>query len=425
MRARETLLFGRHINFIMHLLLIHQAFVSPNEPGGTRHYELTKNLVDGGDQVSIVASKISYLTGQEIAKKGGVFHKENLNGIDLFRAYAYPALHKNFVWRVIAFISFMVTSFIAALTTKNVDVVMGTSPPIFQALSAWLISAVKRKPFILEIRDLWPEFAIDMGVLKNRILILLSKWLERFLYSRATCFIVNSPAYKTYLISKGVEGHKISFISNGVDPEMFQALTDGKEFREKWHLNGAFVVTYTGAVGVANDIPVILKAANRLNENSDIKFLIVGDGKERKNLENIANEMKLHNILFTGAVPKSQMAEVIAASDACVATLQNIPMFKTTYPNKVFDYMASAKPTILGIDGVIRQVIESAGGGMFVTPGDDEALAKAVEMLKDNPDRAKKMGLSARAYVIEHFDRKNQARQFKELIENTAYKKVV
>lgn len=407
----------------MHLLLTHQAFVSPDEPGGTRHYELTKNLVQNGHSVTIIASNISYLTGKSVVKNQGLFVKENLEGINLLRAYTYSALHRNFIWRVVSFISFMISSFLTAITVKNVDVVMGTSPPIFQAFSTWLLAALKRKPFILEIRDLWPEFAINMGVLKNRILISMSRWLEKFLYLRATHFIVNSPAYRDYLISKGVNKNRIAFISNGVDLNMFKEKIDGKAFRHKWQLGDDFLITYTGALGMANDIPVILRAADRLRDIPDIKFLLVGDGKEKRNLEKLVDELKLKNVIFTGSVPKLEMPEVIAASDICIATLQNIPMFKTTYPNKVFDYMASAKPTILAIDGVIREVIESSGGGIFVPPGDDKSLAQAINYFRNNPEMRKKMGLSARSYVTKHFDRKTHARQFKELLENIAYEK--
>jgi glycosyltransferase involved in cell wall biosynthesis len=407
----------------MHLLLIHQAFVSPNEPGGTRHYELTKYLVQNGHDVTILASNISYLTGKSVLKLHGLFGKENLEGINLLRAYTYSSLHKSFIWRVVSFISFMISSIITALTVKNIDLVMGTSPPIFQAFSAWVVAIIKRKQFILEIRDLWPEFAIDMGVLKNKTLILMSKWLEKFLYSRARHFIVNSPAYRDYLMSKGVSEYKISFISNGVDPQMFLENADETAFRKKWQLGNDFLVTYTGALGLANDIPVILRTAHRLSEYPDIKFLFVGDGKERKNLENLADELCLKNVIFTGSVPKSEMSAIISTSDLCVATLQDIPMFKTTYPNKVFDYMACAKPTLLAIDGVIREVIESSGGGVFVPPGDDESLAKTIKDLKANPETLRNMGLSARSYVSQNFDRKNQAVQFRDLLETISSEK--
>jgi glycosyltransferase involved in cell wall biosynthesis len=177
------------------------------------------------------------------------------------------------------------------------------------------------------------------------------------------------------------------------------------------------VVTYAGAIGMANDLDVLIKTANILRNRNNIHFLIVGDGKERRRLENETRALELTNITFTGSFPKNQMDQVLAASDACVAILRNIPMFTTTYPNKVFDYMAAGRPVILAIDGVIRNVVEAANGGIFVHPGDPQALAEAALQLADHPAEARRMGASARSYVVEHFNRDDHARQFSELIQ--------
>lgn len=397
------------------VVLIHQAFASPGEPGGTRHYELARYCVEHGHAVTIVASRISYLTGQRMAER-----EQDLAGVRVLRAYAYPALHRSFVWRIIAFLSFMLSSVWTALRVGPVDVVMGTTPPIFQAVSAWVVALVRRRPFLLEVRDLWPEFAIGMGVLKNPVLIKLSRWLEKFLYARATHLLVNSPAYRDYLIGKGVSAGKISLIANGVDPEMFDPAADGAALRQKWQLADKFVVTYAGALGQANDIPTLLQAAAQLRDQAQIHFLLVGDGKERPALEAKARELRLSNVTFTGSQPKAAMREVLALSDACVAILQDIPMFRTTYPNKVFDYMAAGRPTVLAIDGVIRQVIEAAQGGLFVPPGEATALARAVIQLSADREQARAMGRAARAYVVEHFNRQQQAADFAALLQQLA-----
>jgi glycosyltransferase involved in cell wall biosynthesis len=402
----------------MRILLIHQAFVSPEEAGGTRHYELGQHVVECGHQFTIVTSDLNYLTGKTHHQKQALVMEEQIAGIRILRAYTYASLHHSFVWRVISFLSFMLTSVWAGLRAGPVDLVMGTTPPIFQALSAWIIAALRRRPFLLEIRDLWPSFAIDMGILRNPLLIILARWLERFLYARATHLLVNSPAYREYLIQQGVSADKIALIPNGVTTSMFDPAARGEKIREQWQINGDFVVTYAGALGVANDIPNILRAAERLRKQAHIRFLLVGDGKERKSLEAITEQMQLSNVIFTGSIAKTRIPEVLAASDACMATLQNIPMFTTTYPNKVFDYMAAGRPTILGIDGVIRQVIEAAQAGIFVSPGDDQALAKAVLNLANDPQRAKEMGLSARAYVEKHFERTQQSQEFVKLLES-------
>lgn len=399
-----------------HTLLIHQAFTSPAEAGGTRHFELAHQLVRQGQRFTIVASNLSYLTGRRIPGGKGLVTEQTLDGVRILRTYTYPSLHHSYVWRVVSFFSFAVTSVFAGLRAGRVDLVMGTTPPIFQAVSAWLVALLRRRPFLLEVRDLWPEFAIDLGVLSNPLLIALSRWLERFLYTRSTHIVVNSPAYQDYLIGKGVSAEKITLIPNGVDPGMFDPAAKGQAVREEFDLGKKFVVTYAGALGLANDLETVLRAADRLRDEPCIHFLIVGDGKERPRLEARASSLQLPNVTFVGARPKSQIHEFLAASDACVATLKDIPMFRTTYPNKVFDYMAAGRPTILAIDGVIRQVIEAAGGGLFVQPGDSIALAEAVKALSENRNRARAMGAAARVYVVEHFQRQRQAEAFAALV---------
>jgi glycosyltransferase involved in cell wall biosynthesis len=401
----------------VNFLLIHQLFIPPGEAGGTRHYELARHCIGKGHQVTIVASVLNYLSGEHVVKPEGLVTEESLDGIRLLRAYTLPVLHRSFVWRIVAFVSFMLTSIWAGLRAGKVDLVMGTSPPIFQAFSAWIVAVFRRKPFLLEIRDLWPEFAIDMGVLRNRLLISLSRWMESFLYARSSHLLVNSPAYRHYLLAKGVPDEKISVIPNGVDPDMFDPNGDGRCVRKRWSLDGRFVVTYAGALGMANDIQTLLRAADQLREDDRIHFLLVGDGKERANLEELTRQLALPNVTFTGSLPKSEMAEVLAASNACIAILKNISMFRTTYPNKVFDYMAAGRPTILAIDGVIRGVVEAAGGGLFVPPGDAQALADTISRLSREPDQAQQMGHAARDYVVKHFNRRQQATQFGELLE--------
>ncbi len=169
----------------MRLLLIHQALAAPDQPGGTRHYELGQHLIAQGHAMTVVTSDLNYMTGKAVAERQGVFVREEMDGIAVLRAYTYPSLHRSFVWRVVSFLSFMLSSLWAGLNAGPVDVVMGTTPPIFQAVTAWLVAALRRKPFLLEVRDLWPEFAIDLGVLRNPTLIQLSRWLESFLYNRA------------------------------------------------------------------------------------------------------------------------------------------------------------------------------------------------------------------------------------------------
>lgn len=408
----------------MNILLIHQAFVSDREAGGTRHYELAKRLQSQGDQVKIVASQVNYLTGQRIQlRRRQIVYTENINGIQIWRAYTIAAIHRSFVWRAFAFIVFAFTSVWAGLRVGSIDLVMGTTPPLFQAFSGLIVARIRRKPYLLEIRDLWPEFHIDMGVLKNPILIRVARFAERFLYNHSTHLLVNSPAYQEYLVRKGIPPEKISFVPNGVEIDMFENRSQESraEIKTRYGLENKFVVTYAGALGIANDLGVLLNAANILKDQSNIHIMIVGDGKERVNLEERARALQLSNVTFTGSIPKSQIPDMLAASDACVAILQNIPMFTTTYPNKVFDYMAAAKPTICVIDGVIRQVIEAAHGGIFAQPGDPSALATAILTLSRDMSAAQEMGFSAKAYVSANFNREDQAYKFRKVLQEVAF----
>ncbi len=392
----------------MKILLINQAFVSPDEPGHTRHFELAKFLLSHRHKLVIVASDLNYQTGKRTVERKGVFAEQVIDGVRVLRAYIYPALHRSYFWRVISFFSFMFSSVWTAFQVKDVDLVLGTTPPIFQAVSAWFIAWIRRKPFLLEVRDLWPEFGVSMGVLKNPIVIALGRRLEKFLYARATHILVNSPAYKEYMIGKGVPEKKITFIPYGTDVDMFNPQVDGSSIRADLGLQNKFVVLYAGALGQANDIDTILRAAERLKQYDKIHFVLFGDGKERPRLQNEAERKNLSNVIFAGVRPKKDMPRVVASADVCLAILQDIPMFRTTYPNKVFDYMAAGRATVLVIDGITRELIESSYGGVFVQPNDDETLAETILDLSKNVDIVQQMGQNAREYLVKHLDRRDK-----------------
>ena len=402
----------------MKLLLIHQIFLSAGQGGGTRHFELSRYAVNRGQEVTVIASDVSYLDGKRV---GGDGTPELVEGVEVRRARTLQTLHRSFVWRVLAFLSFTVTSVFKGLGVKGVDVVMGTSPPLPQAFSAWVVAFLRRKPFLLEIRDLWPDFAVDMGVMTNPVLIWLARRLEVFLYNRATHILVNSPAYYDYLIdTRGVRHDKISVIPNGVDPTMFDPQETGAVVREEFGLRDKFVVTYAGAIGPANDISTIIRAADQLKDQTDIHFLLVGDGKDRLNVEALKDQLGLTNVTFAGLRSKNEMRVILGASDVCLATLMSIAMFKTVYPNKIFDYLAAGRPIILGIDGVIRDVVEKAEAGVFVEPGSEQAIVEAVQQMHANPHEARAMGLRGCEYVAEHFNRMDQAEAFVRLVTGLA-----
>ena len=394
-----------------HVLLIHQGFTMPNEPGGTRHFELGCGAAKAGYQVTVIASDISYITGAS-ASDDNKLTLEVPESFTVLRARTGKTIHGTFIGRLFSLVSFAASSFFKALRVGRVDVVMGTSPPIFQALSACLVAALRRRPFLLEIRDLWPDFIIDMGFLKNPFLISCSRRLEGFLYSRATHVLVNSPAYVDYLMQKDIPKDKITLVPNGVDPAMFDPSSDGGGVRKKLRLNGKFVVVYAGAVGPANDLDLLLEAAAQLKPDSLIHILIVGDGKERKRLQAEAETQSLDNVSFAGPQPKHEMGNYLACADACVAILQNIEMFRMTYPNKVFDYMAAGRPVVVAIDGVIREVVETARAGIFSKPGDAASLADAIRFLAGHQKESQAMSRNGRRFVETYFNRSMHTQQF-------------
>jgi glycosyltransferase involved in cell wall biosynthesis len=400
----------------MRILLINQVFVSPDEPGHTRHFELAQFLKEQGHELVIVASDLNYQTGQRTVEPNGLYTEQNLDGVRVYRAHITSGLHRNYAARIQSYLSFMFRSIRVSRRVQDVDLVMGTTPPLFQAFSAWFVAWRCHKPFLLEVRDLWPEFAVSMGVIKNQFVIGLARMLERFLYRHADGILVNSPAYKEYLYQKGVPLKKINCIPYGADLDMFTPAVDGKRIRKDLGLDKKFIVLYAGALGEANDIDTVLRAADRLKENKDIVFVFFGDGKERPRLQAESERKGLKNVVFAGTRPKKEMPEVLAAADVCLAILKDIPMFRTTYPNKVFDSMASGKATILVIDGVIREVVETSGGGLFVNPADDGDLAKKVLALRKNPAGLKRMGTAARKYAMLHLNRRDKLEETMDLL---------
>lgn len=390
----------------MHILLIHQSFAALDEPGGTRHYELARYLAEQGHQVTVIASPVSYLTGS--AERSS--RVENpFPGVTIHRAYTYHGFHRSFVHRVFSFVSFMLSSFFAGLRVPGVDLVWGTSPPIFQGVTAWALARLKRAAFLFEVRDLWPAFAIAVGVLRQPLLIRLTEWLESFLYRHADRVMVNSPGFLEHVKQRGAR--RVELVPNGADPRMFDPHARGDGFRQANGLEEKFIALYAGAHGMSNDLGVLLEAAGLLQDCPRIALVLLGDGKEKPALMAEAQRRGLDNLHFLPPVAKQEMSQALAAADACIAILKPVPMYATVYPNKVFDYMAAGRPVLLAIDGVIRQVVEESGAGLFVPPGDPSAMADAIRRLAAGPAECAAMGARGRAAVEERFDRAVLARR--------------
>jgi len=400
----------------LRILLIHQAFAALGEPGGTRHHEFCRWLAGQGHTVTVVTGRVSYLTGQAVSAHTVPKQETDDAGVRILRCWSYRSYHRSFVHRVLSFLSFMCTSLVVSLKQGPLDVVWGTSPPLMQGATAWAVARLRRAAFVFEVRDLWPEFAIAIGVLRNRLLIRLSLWLEGFLYRRADALVVNSPGFMDHVQRRGAS--RVHLVPNGVDVEMFHPAEQGQAFRQALRLEGRFVVLYAGAHGISNDLGIVLDAAALLRSHPEIAIVLLGDGKEKPELMARAAAEGLGNVHFVAPLPKREMAEALAAADACLAILKPLAAYRTTYPNKVFDYMAAGRPTILAIDGVIRQVVEEAGAGVFVPPGDGGALAEAILRLAKEGEACRRMGLAARRAVERAFDRRQLAAQLLQAMED-------
>ena len=391
------------------ILLIHQIFVTPDEPGGTRHYELAKHLVQSGFSVSVIASRIDYLTGKKKDKK-----YEIRDGIEIFYCAAFQSIHRSIFSRALSFISFAISSFWTALTIKKVDVVWGTSPPIFQAITAFVVAKLRRKKFYFEVRDLWVDFAKELGLVKSAFLITPVKIWEKILYKFSDKIIVNSPGFVTH-IQKHVPSKKIAIIPNGVITKDFEIQEETSFFRDHG-VKEKFIAIYIGNLGIANDIENILCAAKLLKEK-DIAIVLMGGGIRFSSFAEEIKTQQLNNVYLFRPQSKSQIPCILSETNVGIATLKDISLFKTTYPNKVFDYMAAKLPTVLAIDGAIREVIENATGGVFVPPGDSEKLASAILNYYNNPDMSEKQGRNAFNYVKQNFEREKIAEKLAKLFE--------
>lgn len=403
----------------MNILIIHQYFLEKESGGGSRFNQFAKYWAKKGHKVNVIAGTVDYTTGkknQEYKRKFVVKKRIDKN-ITVFRCHVSEAYNKSFVGRLWAYFSFTLSSTWAGLLyIHKQDIIIATSPPLFVAVPAYILKKLKKIPLIFEIRDLWPKFAIDTGVLKNSLIIRFSYWLENFIYKKADLINALTPAFEQYLIDeKSILKQKIVDVPNAADLDIFQPGERNNWIRGKYKWKDKFVILYIGAHGVANDIWQIINVAELLKNDHDILFVLVGAGMEKEKLKKTAQEKQLNNIQFIDSVSKHKVPDFINAADVCTAILS--PVFTTTYPNKVFDYMACAKPIILPIDGAIRKLsIDQARAGIFIQPRDAKKFKNAIIELKNNAEKCKHFGENGYKFVIKNFDRKKLATKYLKII---------
>jgi glycosyltransferase involved in cell wall biosynthesis len=395
----------------MRVLLLHQYFLEEDDPGGSRWNEMTKVWSDKGHEITVI-SGMMHANGNEKRKeyKRKYFVKKKQGGVDVWRCHVSESYNKGFVGRLWGYFSFMFSSLWAGLLKVNgkFDVVLVTSPPLFVGLSGYLISFFKRTPFVFEIRDLWPESAIDTGVLTNKLIIKLAYRFEKFIYKKAKLINVLTPAfYNTLRDQKKVPVEKLVMIPNASDFSLSESLLnsfDREKFRRENGLTGKFVITYVGAHGVANHLQQVLEAGKAL-EDTNALFLLIGQGMEKEKLKRLAGEMNVVNVRFIDSVPKAEVFKYILASEMGTSVLKKVDTFKTVYSNKTFDYMSCKTPILMAIDGVSRELVEVANAGTYVEPENTSEYNRIIREYINNPERIKREGENGYQYARKNFDR--------------------
>lgn len=400
----------------MKILVLHQYFLGKDDPGGSRFNQFVKYWEDLGHEITVVAGTVHYATGQkeEMYKGKWVVKEDYSENVKVVRTYVSESYNKSFIGRLWGYFSFTFSSLWAILFhVKKHDVIVVTSPPLFVGITGILAKWFKRTPMVFEIRDLWPESAIDTGVLSNQLIIKVAYLVERLSYLFANKINVLTPAFKDALISKkNIQQEKICFIPNGADLDIFRPGPKENWVREKYTLQNKFVVTYMGAHGVANHLESLLDVAKEFEPEENVVIALIGDGMRKKDLVQKVKNENIPNVLFIESQPKHTIPDFCNASDICTAVLKKVDTFKTVYPNKVFDYMSCAKPILLGIDGVARDLVEESGSGYYVDPEDPKAFAEKIRVLKSNRDLMKTLGWNGLAFVKEHFSREALAQKY-------------
>ena len=406
----------------MRILLIHQYFLSDTDAGGSRWNQFARYWAQRGHEVTVLAGMVHYAKGTKAPRYKGrfvVFERAG-PGVTVYRCHVSEAYNRSFLGRLWAYGSFALSStLIGVLRARRPDVVLATSPPLTVAATMWVLSVAFGCPAVFEVRDLWPESAIDTGVLKSRAMIRLSYRLEELAYRRSRWVNVLTPAFQDVLVGrKRVPRSRVSMIPNGADLDILSPGPADNEVRRRLGLAGKFVVSYFGAHGRANRLGQLLDAAQLLrDDHGDVRILLVGDGMEKPHLQAEARRRGLDNVIFVDSVPKHEVGQYINASDVCTAVLMKNEVFKTVYPNKVFDYMACARPILIGIDGAARKLVADAGAGIYTGPEAPRTWVEALLRLKGDPELRRRMGESGRRHVVEHYSRERLARRYIEVLE--------
>jgi len=399
----------------MKILFLCQYFPPEMGAPSARTYEHAKYWVQLGHEVTIVCGLPNHPDGIVPPEyRGKMLVREDWDGIHVLRGWLYATPNRGVVKRSIAFLTYMLSSiFVAIFFAGKCDVVVATSPQILCGLAGYIVSVFKWRPFVLEVRDLWPAQIIDLGVIKNRFLISLLSRLESFLYRHARAIVTIAPAMSREITQRGFDSDKIFTIPNGIDEEFFKPTDGGVHIRkEKNWDDSKIVVLYIGTMGLSQGLETILSVAEKMKDNPSIRFVFVGAGADRERLISISKEKGLTHTEFYPAVKKQDMPDWYSAADICLVPLKKRNVFRYNIPSKMFEIMACERPILLGAEGQAREILEQSGAGIAVEPEKVEAYAEALLQLAQNPELRKTFGKKGREYVLAHFTRKENAKNY-------------
>lgn len=402
----------------MHILVIHQFYLASGEPGGSRFNELARHWANAGHQVTVITGNLEHTTGTQSSDRLVQHTKDG--DVDVYRCFVPRSYRRSYLGRAWAFAAFGVSSVLPLLNVRQVDVVVATSPPLTTSISGALYSKVLRAPWIFEVRDLWPESAVAMGVLTAESPLTKTLYaLERYAAWDANAVVCLTPAFIDDFVRRGLAPReKLHLVPNGADTRLFKPGPKDAEVRERLGWGNRFVALYAGAHGRANALQQLIDAAERLRDDPSILIACVGDGPLREEWAQDAQKRGLNNIAFHGPFPKSDMPTLVNSADCGLAVLANSPTFKTVYPNKVFDYMACGKPCVVAIDGVARRLVcEEAKAGLFVPPEDGAAMAKTLTELARG-DLGVELGKRGLEWVTDNATRESLATRYLNILTN-------
>jgi lipopolysaccharide/colanic/teichoic acid biosynthesis glycosyltransferase/glycosyltransferase involved in cell wall biosynthesis len=386
----------------MRVLFLTQYYPPETGAAPLRAFHFASNLAKTGHTVTVVTGMPNHPSGvKQPAYRWKVAARETTGGVRILRCCLYASPRKSFTARMANHISFAVTAFFGGLAGGRCDVILVTSPPLFLGVTGWLLGVLKGAPFVLDIRDYWPQAAIALGQLKGRRAIALAEGLERFLYRRASRIAAVTPSTVRMMVESGVPRQRIVLIPNGADTERFTPGPPAVVGRG----DGLRTVLYSGTHGLIHGMGVILDAAEALKADPLVRFVLVGDGAEKDSLVREAAERGLTNIEFLPSQQPEVLAETIRSADVCLATLTGGEFSGTAVPVKMFDYMACAKPVVAAVAGDAKEIVEASGGGIVVAPGDGNGVAGALRTLLADAELAERLGHAGYDYVRREYSR--------------------